>query len=191
MLYFRTKPDPVFMVLVDQALQCELRIFRRISAENDLDSWFVEYPRLEPIFTPYSAMVALEDLLRAHAQATVYRPTDFHWLTIYECLKNYCLWHNDRLLEKGEPFLVLQGYRFGYLEFENILERYFWDQDFLILPPSDEPGQNCACGFIDTELSEDLSMGLRPHPSHLRFSVVQEVAWHVPEPRECGQWRLP
>ncbi len=191
MLYFRTKPDPVFMVLVDQAFQWELGQFRRISAGNDLETWFVEYPSLERIFTPYSAMVTLEDLLRAHTQAAVYRPTDFHWLAIYECLKNYCLWHNDRLSESEEPFLWIQAYRFGYLEFDSIVERYFWDQDFLSLPQSDEEEPICACSATDSETVEDLSMGLRPHPSHLRFTVVQEMAWYVPEPQECGQWRLP
>jgi hypothetical protein len=191
MLYFRTKPDPVFMVLVDQALRWELGLFRRISAENDLEAWFVEYPSLERIFTPYSAMVTVEDLLRAHAQSTVYRPTDFHWLAIYECLKNYCFWHNDRLSESEEPFLWIQSYRFGYLEFDSILERYFWDQDFLCLPPSDEEEPHVTCWPAELEPVEDLSMGLRPHPAHLRFTVVQEMAWHVPEPQECGQWRLP
>jgi len=191
MLYFRTKPDPVFMVLIDQALQRELEFFRRISSENDLEIWFVEYPNLERIFTPYSAMVTLEDLLRAHAHATVYRPTDFHWLVIYECLKNYCLWHNDRLSESEEPFLWVQAYRFGYLELESILERYFWDQDFLTLPPSDLDEPTCGCSPTNPEAKGDLSRGLRPHPSHLRFTVVKEVAWYVPQPLECGQWRLP
>ncbi|HQU27519.1 MAG TPA: hypothetical protein PKZ24_00120 [Nitrospirales bacterium] len=191
MLYFRTKPDPVFLVLVEEALRWELAGFRRISAANDLESWFVEYPVLERVFTPYSAMVALEDLLRAHAQDTVYRPTDFHWLAIYECLKNYCLWHNDRLSDSKEPFLRLQAYRFGYLDFEAIVERYFWDEDFLILPQPDRDSQRCGCASTDPDWVEDLSMGLRPHPSCLRFSVVHEMAWHVPQPQECGQWRLP
>ena len=174
------------MVLVDRSLRWELEIIRGISSANDLKTWFVEYPNLERFYTPYSAVVTLEELVMVHSQAAVYRPTDFHWLVLYECLKNYCLWHNDRLSQSGEPFLLIGGYRFGSLDFESIMERYFWDQDFMA-----DLGETGSVGCPLQEETINLSMGLSPHPSKLRFTLVQDVAWHVPEPQECGQWRLP
>jgi hypothetical protein len=192
MLYFRTQPDPVFMVLLDQALRWELDTIRKISASDDLDAWLIEYPALERWFSPYSAVVTLEELVLANGQTTIYRPTEYHWLVLFEGLRNFCLWHNDRLLESRHAYRVMSGYRFGRLEFETIFDRYFWDQSFLAFP---DLGLDHECASVyDEFMGEggcDLASGLRPHPSKLRFTVVQDVAWHVPEPQESGQWRLP
>ena len=120
MLYFRTQPDAVFIAFVKDALQWELERVRRISSANDSDAWVVEYPLLGTMFTPYSAVITLEELLVANETATVYRLTDYHWLLVYECLKNYCVWHNDQINEDTIPFTMLGGYRFGPVDFETI-----------------------------------------------------------------------
>lgn len=192
MLYFRTQPDAVFIAFVKQALHCELQAVRRLASENDGDAWFVEYPVVGALFTPYSALITLEELLMAHEASTVYRLTDYHWLLVYECLKNYCLWHNDQVDNGSVSFTMLGGYRFGLVDLETMTDRFFWDHEFmeLLYADADEP-DSCPCGGNADTSDTDLSYGLRPHPDKLRLTPVEEAAWRIPEPQECGQWRLP
>ncbi len=192
MLYFRTQPDSVFIAFVKHALHWELQGIRRISSANDVDAWLVGYPMLGTMFTPYSAVITLEELLVANENSTVYRLTDYHWFLLYECLKNYCVWHNDQVHDGSVPFTMVGGYRFGLVDFETMTDRYFWDQEFMELLYANvaEP-DDCLCeGNIDPS-ALDLSYGLRPHPHKLQLTLVEETAWRIPEPQECGQWRLP
>lgn len=192
MLYFRTQPDAVFIAFVKEALLWELQGVRRISSTNDSDAWTVGYPMVGMMFTPYSALITLEELLVANETATVYRPTDYHWLLLYECLRNYCVWHNDQVQDGPESFTLLGGYRFGPVNFDTMTDRYFWDQEFmdLLYANAAEP-DDCVCEGPVGGTEADLSYGLRPHPYKLRMTPVEETAWRVPEPQECGQWRLP
>jgi hypothetical protein len=192
MLYFRTQPDSVFMVFVKQALQWELQEVRRISSANDVDAWVLEYPVLGTMFTPYSALITLEQLLVANETPEVYRLTDYHWLLVYECLKNYCVWHNDQVAAGSMPFTMLGGYRFGRVDFETMTERYFWDHEFMdLLNANAAELDSCSCRPTPDPLEFDFSYGLRPHPRKLHLTVVEDTAWCIPEPQECGQWRLP
>ena len=192
MLYFRTQPDPVFIAFVKEALLWELQGVRRISSTNDCDGWAVGYPMVGMMFTPYSALVTLEELLVANETSTVYRPTDYHWLLLYECLKNFCVWHNDQVTEGSESYTMVGGYRFGLVNFDTMNDRYFWDHEFmeLLYANAAEP-DDCACEESPGKSELDFSYGLRPHPHKLRMTPVEETAWRIPEPQECGQWRLP
>lgn len=192
MLYFRTQPDSVFIAFVKHALHWELQGIRRISSTNDGDAWLVGYPVLGMMFTPYSAVVTLEELLVANETSTVYRLTDYHWLLLYECLKNYCVWHNDQVHDGSVPFTILGGYRFGLVDFETMTDRYFWDQEFMELLYANAAEPDECSGGGNTDSSDlDLSYGLRPHPRKLKLTLVKEAAWRIPEPQECGHWRLP
>ena len=192
MLYFRTQPDAVFIPFVSQALNYELQAVRRVASHNDTDAWLVEYPSVGMLFTPYSALITLEDLLVAHEASMVYRLTDYHWLLLYESLKNYCLWHNDQVYDESVSFTMLGGYRFGLVDFETMADRYFWDQEFMELLYADADESDCCpCGDYTDSSDIDLSYGLRPHPDKLQLIPVEEPAWRIPEPEECGQWRLP
>lgn len=192
MLYLRTQPDSVFIEFVKHALYWELQGIRRISSANDGDAWTVGYPVLGMMFTPYSALITLEEMLRANETSLVYRLTDYHWLLLYECLKNYCVWHNDQIIEGSVSFTMLGEYRFGLVDFETMTERYFWDYDFMeLLNANAAEPESCSCGANSDSSDLDFSYGLRPHPRKLQLALVEETVWRIPEPRECGQWRLP
>ncbi|GJL67728.1 MAG: hypothetical protein NPIRA06_03630 [Nitrospirales bacterium] len=192
MLYFRTQPDVVFISFVRQALDRELQAVRRVASHNDAEAWLVEYPAVGTVFTPYSALITLEELLVAHEATMIYRLTDYHWLLVYECLKGYCLWHNDQIYDGLVSFTMLGGYRFGLVDFETMTNRYFWDHDFIELLYADtDESDCCSCGEHTDSSDVDLSYGLRPHPEKLKLTPVEEIAWCIPEPEECGQWRLP
>jgi hypothetical protein len=192
MLYFRTQPDSVFIAFVKHALHWELQRIRRISSAKDEDVWEMEYPLLSEVFTPYSAFITLEELLVVNETSTVYRLTDYHWLLVYESLKNYCLWHNDHVHKGSMPFIIVGGYRFGPVDFDSMTDRYFWDQEFMeVLYANVAEPDVCVCEGNIEEPEFDFSFGLRPHPHKLQMALVEETAWHIPEPQECGQWRLP
>ena len=192
MLYFRTQPDAALIPFVRQALDGELHAVQRVASRNDVEAWLVEYPAVGVLFTPYSALVTLEKLLVAHEASMIYRLTDYHWLLLYECLKNYCLWHNDQINDGLVSYTMLGGYRFGLVDFETMTDRYFWDQEFMELLYADAGEADCCPCREHTDWSDvDLSYGLRPHPDKLKLISVEETAWRIPEPEECGQWRLP
>ena len=192
MIYFRTKPDSVFLLFVDCALHKELKEIQRISSTNDTETWQLGYAELGMVFSPYSAVITLEDLIKANRASQVYKLTDYHWLLLYDSLKNYCVWHNETLAETAILFRVLEGIRFGPIDWESMMDRYFWDQEFFGLLYHSRTGSSilevCECS---SESEFDLTYGLSPHPFRLKLEVVQEKAWHIPEPQECGQWRLP
>jgi len=86
----------------------------------------------------------------------------------------------------------LEGYRFGLVDLETMTDRYFWDQEFMELLYADaDESDHCPCGGNADTSDIDLSYGLRPHPRKLMLTPVEETAWRIPEPHECGQWRLP
>ncbi len=192
MLYFRTKPDSVFLIFVDHALRRTLKDIQRVSSQHDMESWELGFAELERVFTPYSAVITLEDLIKANSASQVYMLTDYHWLLLYDSLKNYCIWHNDTLEESSILFRLLGGVRFGPIDWEVMMERYFWDLDFLRLLYGSLTESLPSCNSEYSEISGlDLSHGLSPHPSLLRLELVEDQAWRIPEPLECGQWRLP
>ena len=183
MLYFQTKPDPVFLAILHQALDTELNEVTRISVEKDFDVWEAEYSQISSMFTPYSALVTLEQLLATSKDSMVYRLTDFHWLLLYECLKNYCAIHNDMAREEPDGCLPVGGYRLREIDFEDLAVLYFWDTDFLLLPTQGEAATIYSSYLCEgTETSIDLTSGIHPLPTELKLIPVDNPAWRVSAP---------
>ena len=181
MLYFQTKPNPVFLVLLHHSLESELQEIARLSKEKDLDAWSAEYAHISQVFTPYTALVTLEQLTVASQDEIVYRLTDPHWLLIYECLKNYSAIHNDLLHEEQAEGITIGTYRFHEIDFDFIAEQYFWDTDFLFLADSPQ-FSNELIEWRDGSGEEpiDLTRDIRPFPSQLKMIPVEDPAWQGP-----------
>ena len=185
MLYFRTKPDPVFLAILHQALESELQEITRISAEKDFDAWEAGYGTVCEVFTPYSALVTIEQLLIESQKVIVYRLSEYHWLLIYECLKNYCAVHQDLASQEEDHCLTITEYRLREIDFQGMVDLYFWDTDFLFLSdqdPSERLSEHFSC--IRTPNTADLTADLQPHPMHLQFVPVHDPMWSLPEPHE-------
>lgn len=185
MLYFQTKPDPVFLALLHQSLETELHEIARISKEKDFDVWSAGYAHISQVFTPYTALVTLEQLSAASQEPIVYRLTDAHWLLVYECLKNYCAVQNDLLREDQGGGVAIGAYQLHEIDFDKIAELYFWDSDFLFFPESQgvssQPSE-WRCWHMKETI--DLTRDICPLPTQLRLIPVEEPAWRVPVDHE-------
>jgi len=185
MLYFQIKPDSVFQAILHDALESDRLEISRISMENDIDTWEAGYGRMSEIFTPYSALVTIEQLCIASQTDTVYRLNDYHCLLIYECLKNYCAVHHDLAAQEEDQSLTISAYRLQNIDFQEMVDLYFWDTDFLFLSdtgPLQNLDDDSTC--LDTLESTILTKDLQPHPRYLQLTLVTDPMWRIAQQDE-------
>ena len=185
MLYFQTKPDQVFDAVLHETLETERREISRISGEKDLNAWIAGYAQISHTFTPYTAIVTLEQLLAASQESTIYRLTDYHWLLIYECLKNYCAVHNDLIRDEQTGGLCIGTYHVYEIDFDQVAELYFWDFDFLLGSGGQEAFRGTAtCQCEEFEMNSDLTVDICPVPAQLQLTPTDEPVWRVQDTNE-------
>ena len=185
MLYFQTKPDQVFEAVLHETLETEMKEISRISGNKDLNAWIAGYAQISLAFTPYTATVTLEQLFSASREPTVYRLTDYHWLLVYECLKNYCAIHNDIIRDEQTRGLCIGLNHVGEIDFDQLTELYFWDSDFLFVFGSQEGFRETATFQCEeVESNPDLTVDIGPLPTQLTLTPVEDPAWRVPDPNE-------
>jgi len=185
MLYFQIKPDPVFQAILHEALESERREISRISTEHDIDTWEAGYGQMSEVFTPYSALVTIEQLHIASQKELVYRLNNYHCLLIYECLKNYCAVHQDLAAQEQGHSLTISKYRLQEIDFQEMVDLYFWDMDFLFLSAtsrSHEFDPDVSC--VDNLNSNCLTMDLQPHPRYLQLTLVTDPMWRISQQDE-------
>ncbi|WP_447969716.1 hypothetical protein [Nitrospira sp. M1] len=185
MLYFRTKPNPAFQVILHDALELERQEISRISTEKDIDIWEAGYGTVSENFSPYSALVTIEQLLLASSQETVYRLNDYHCLLIYECLKNYCAIQDDLAHQEDGRRLTVAEHRLHDIDFQGMIDLYFWDTDCLLLPDkisSHELDPDLSC--LHNDDSTYLTADLQPHPRFLQLTPITDLMWRIAEQDE-------
>lgn len=178
MLHFAARPDPVFRAVFDEALKHtrdELEFEPTYTAtdadQRDMDARYRElYPGLARCLERRELLEMIDGLLAASQKTTVYEITDYHWLVIYESLAVFCGLHNDDVL--GDDGKV-GAYIVDHIDFDAIVDRFFWDTDFhigsLLLEAEEKaPGQIGATGQ-----AWKIAAGLRPDPDDVRVVPVQ------------------
>lgn len=172
MLYFQSRPDSIFSVVVSDALE-----FALDGITTGGDDWRVNYERIGACMSTDIARREIRRLVKAHAdEECVYQVTDYHWLLIFECLALYCEILNDLAPERVDGRFDVGGHRFRYLDFDAIVEVYFWDTDFLWTPedlPTREAREIAGC----SEQIFGIAHGLAPHPEELEFTRVDDPQW--------------
>jgi hypothetical protein len=189
MLRFQTPLTPAAREIIVYCLE--------ISADEILDlyeddaAWATAYPLSSACFTRELARRVLRDLLDRLDAPEWYVPTDYHWLLIYECLKEQIALFNDAPVpsvvkrlrslanEQDTAYLHLPNRPRGtagvWMGFDEFIEVYFWDTDFLTdagtiadLTPEAKP----QLGFSREAFG--VTHGLMPHPDELRLKPWQE-----------------
>ncbi len=133
MLRFQYTPDVCFHAIVDSALSTcadELREwidegepeYLKPATMEHLCDWF-ESPIL---------LTVLDRLLEAHRALELYSLNDWHYLILYHVLHTFVTVHNDFVRDTG--LVNVGGSLVGDIEFDAIIEIYFWDIDFLTTP---------------------------------------------------------
>jgi hypothetical protein len=140
--------------------------------------WPAAEPMLARFFDPRTAARLIEDLLAASRDTRLYQLTDYHWLVVYRCLEVFCGLHNDEAAADPTGRADVGPYSIGLIDFDAIVDRFFWDTDFLMGPEllelsADQRRQQL--GFSDAAFS--IAAGLKPHPSELEIRPVADPDW--------------
>jgi hypothetical protein len=176
MLRFASPPDEAFAAIVDASLGL-YRDMLRTGIEDNIDAeelLAVYSPQIRELFTAKELSEQLRKLLDAHTGPSLYMPTDYHFLILYEVLENWISFHNDVVDEEGADD-VGEAISLGRIDFDWIVEHYFWDEDFLMGP--DERNRMTRemkemMGF--SEESFGVVNRLKPHPDELELKLAPE-----------------
>jgi hypothetical protein len=172
MLRFQQPPDTRNLTILQVALEDALAWWNsRISDHWSFSEW---YPESAKCFDPHTAKEQLENLLHASKDSAVWQPTDYHWLLLYEVLFHFCQVFNDdpEAVSCGE---LVNKYGIEEIDFDEILDLYFWDLDFLT-PPSTllhmTQQDRQAMGF--TQEAFGVIQRWKPHPRELALVKWKE-----------------
>jgi hypothetical protein len=104
--------------------------------------------------------------------------TDYHWLLLYDGLRVYCEFHNVYAPEARTQTLPVGLYQIGPIDFDAVVDQYFWDTDFLLEGPilaGLGPEGRQSMGVADEVFG--IAQGLPPHPDELMFTPWAEPDW--------------
>jgi hypothetical protein len=118
-----------------------------VNVYEDHEAWATAYPLSSACFTRELANSVLLDLVDKLDAPEWYVPTDYHWLLMYECLKEQIALFNDapapsvvdrlRTLASDQDTAHLhlpkrsRGTAGMWIDFDEFIDVYFWNTDFL------------------------------------------------------------
>jgi hypothetical protein len=182
MLRFAQPPDAVFLAILHDALEDLQETLADLAAED----WPAQYPTAARCFSPDLARTTLTQLRTASRASELYQPTDYHWLLLYDGLRVYCAIHNDYARETSTTTLPVGPYQIGPIDFDAVVDQYFWDTDFLLEGPilaGLGPDGRKSMGVADEVFG--IAQGLPPHPDELKLTPWAEPGWE--ERVEAGE----
>jgi hypothetical protein len=155
-----------------------------VSEVDRPEAWQEAYPRSATCFTPVLARATLVDLVEKLRLPEEYVPTDYHWLLMYECLQGQTEALNEdplpplvnllTALATAQDALYLtlparsQGSAGFSIDFDALVDMYFWDTDFLLDAEQFarlDPDAKASLGFSPSVFG--VIQGLSPHPDEL------------------------
>ncbi len=118
-----------------------------IDVSEDHEAWAAAYPLSSACLTRELAQRVLLARLDTLDAPALYVPTEYHWLLMYECLKEHLALFNDapvpsvvtrlRTLARDQDTVYLhlpkrpRGTAGVWVDFDEFIDGYFWDTDFL------------------------------------------------------------
>jgi hypothetical protein len=169
--------DPLTPAAREILIYClEVAADEMVDLYEDDEAWAAAYPLSSACFSRELARRTLLDVLDKLDAPELYGPTDYHWLLMYECLKDHMALFNDapvpsvvkrlRTLanEQDTAYLHLPQRSRGtaglWLGFDEFIEVYFWDADFL----------TDAGTFAELSPEAKQQLGFRALPRKLLFT---------------------
>lgn len=179
MFLFQEQPDPIFLAIFREALEyvreVQLVQFREghqptRSERKALDEFYEAlYPELVPFFSRGQLIRVIDRLLEAGRKPELYRLTDYHWMVIYRCLETYCDLHNDGATGTDGK---VGPYEIERIDFGAIVERFFFDTDFLVGPMLLKAEENAPGLLQITKEAWRIAAGLKPTARDSRIARV-------------------
>jgi hypothetical protein len=129
MLYFATRPDPVFTAVIDAALATAANWVDIPECWQTLAHHVVDgFPRHE------NPRAALTKLQAAHRSPAVHRMSHFYWVLFYDCVAAYIKTHNGRIprahVTGAEQMPAIGPFRVGRIDLSSVVATYCWDLGF-------------------------------------------------------------
>jgi hypothetical protein len=182
MLRWQNTPDEVFQAIIRDALEFALDTLQIDPVGRD-ENFRTFYPRASGFFGCDECGALLKALLKASDDdGTLYQLTDYHWLLLYESLKLYTEVSNELYADDGLP-IRCGRYRIGRLDFDGIVDCFFWDMDFLVGAFAGVPEHVREQMGVNPE-TWGMAQGLKPHPEELLIQPVLDGD----EPRHPMPW---
>ena len=195
MIYFARKPDRMFSLILHEALEEASDNLREIIGPEDKVLWQMTYPFCSRCFSAKATAAVVNQLLAFSKEPDPYRITDYHYLLLFDCLRNYCDQFNMVAEEEPEGVLALGEYKIAEIDFEGIVEVFFWDTDFAYSPELIEGiGENVRKAMGMTEQVFGIAEGWEPHSEELLVERLDRADWDVSDPNELfrrGSTRYP
>jgi len=188
MLRFSQETDIIFTRILDEAFKLmisELTSNNDTYTKEELEGNILQYcmAHAKHNFTVGTIIPVLQDLAKYNHEAGLWELNDYHYLVIYDTLRYYCDIQNGLLRDTGEPILRIKNYTIYRLDFDKIIELYFWDTDFLIeenlfLKLREEEKRSLG---VNKELF-GIVTGLKPHSSEMVIKLYRDGIFDSPEP---------
>jgi hypothetical protein len=183
MLVFQDRPDVIFLAILHEALEYVRDVhlvryrkgYRPTREERqELDESYGElFPDLAAFFTRTRLIRLIERLLRASRHRRRYRLTDYHWLVLHSCLRTYCDLHNDDATGTGDR---VGPYEIEHIDLDAILDRFFFDLDFLMGPSLLAAEEKAPGQFGVSREAWKIAARLKPGAGELRLTPVRAPA---------------
>lgn len=188
MLRFSQETDIIFTKVLAEAfkllidyLKNDISTFTKEELEGNVLQYHLAHAKRN--FTVDTIIPVLQELAKRNRKPGLWELNDYHYLVIYDTLRYYCDIQNDLARDTGEPILRINNYTISELDFDEIIELYFWDTDFLIeedmfLKLGEKEKQTLG---TNKELF-GIVTGLKPHSSELTIKLCEDGKFDPPEP---------
>ena len=181
MLRFANNPDKIFSKILELAFQYGIEIINDCFDDYEFFECFL--PRASKFITPEISKRVLGELLRYSKDSDLWGLNDYHYCLIYDLLENFCSVQNDLQKDSNEPILITGESKIREIDFESIVDHYFFDEDFLtekdiFLNMTKEIKDQM--GFSPETFG--VIMGLKPHSDELKIKLYKRGEFHPGEP---------
>jgi len=181
MLRFQSDPDIIFTNILDHAFILCLGIV------NNQGEYFEEdFPCSFTNYSKDSFINTVKKLIKCNKSNKKWFLNDYNYVLIYDCLNLYCDL-TKQLYGKDEPIFEINGYKIYKIDFNNLIDYYFWDTDFLedvdvYLSQSDEHKKTYG------EEAFGVISGMKAHKDELLIKIDEKGEFSPKNP-ESGIFR--
>lgn len=182
MLRFQSHPDKVFTAILKEAMELMIDEINNAvsfsqSKEEISENLNSLLPNAGKVFNSSTALNTLKEMLVCLEKPQLYQLNDYHYMLHYDTLSTFCELHNDAVREaetRADKIEISQigDYYIEKLLFDELVDIYFYDIDFLLNP--EETFQLGMEGRRNIDVSDEtfvISQGLAPHPEELALKV--------------------
>lgn len=141
MLRFEQTPDVVFVEILKTSIPYAIdnvkQIIEMSNGDKDQEADLLEelYPNASKVFDCGDALIVLRDFQEALKSKDYYYLNDYHYLLLYDVLEAFSRDHNginDLNEEDKVEMRPIGKYKIDSIDFDSLVEMYFWDTDFLL-----------------------------------------------------------